>query len=189
MTPDPDWNYNPGNAGQRFLNKLEADKLNSVSPAQAREAIKGKLNSPEFEAAFQSGDVCDLAVAVLPDDVAQALRHRNLKLSGQIVTDGIPAGKLARKHRTVSVEQYQTLQRALDRGGVYLQAPSLKKKTPVLLAEYRGANCQGWLYAIDLQNMRTRTIFETNAQYRARKFNQKNVETIREWDPRRWEGE
>ena len=186
MTPDPDWNYNPGNAGQRFLNKIEADKLNSVPPAQAREAIKGKLNSPEFEAAFQSGEVRDLAVAVLPDDVAQTLCDRGLKLPGQIVADGIPAGKLARKHRNVSVEQYQTLQRALDQGGAYLETPGKWRKTSALLAEYRDANGQWWFYAIDLNNMRTRTIFETNAQYRVRKFNQENVEAIREWDPRRW---
>ena len=188
MTPDPNWNYNPGKAGQRFLNKIEADKLNSVPPAQAREAIKGKLNSPEFEAAFQSGEVRDLAVAVLPDDVAQALRDRGLKLPGQIVADGIPAGKLARKHRNVSVEQYQTLQRALDQGGVYLQASGKgeREKARSLLAEYQDDKGQWWFYAINLKNLRIRTIFDTNAQYRVRKFNQENVETIREWDPSRW---
>ena len=184
MTPDPGWNYNPGKHGPRFMNKRLA---NNRAAALKRETIKHDLNSPKFKGAFEKGNVKGWDLAVLPDDVAQALRDRGVKLPGQIVTDGIPAGKLARKHRNVSVEQYQALQRALDQGGVYLQAPGLKKKTSALLAEYRDANGRGWLYAIDLQNMRTRTIFETNAQYRARKFSQQNVDTIREWDPRRWE--
>ena len=182
----PDWNYNPGKAGQRLLNKIEADKLSAAAPAVAREAIKDKLNSPEFEAAFQSGDVRDLAVAVLPDDVAQALRQYGVEPPGQIVADGIRPGKLAQKHDKVTVEQYQTLQRALDHGGVYLQPPDRWRKAPSLLAEYQDDNGQWWLSAINLETMRARTIFDYSEQYRNIKFNKKGIKVIRKWDQGRW---
>ena len=176
QTMTPDWNYNPGKA--QSLSDL-AGKFNRASPAGAREAIKDTVNSPGFEAAFQSGDVRRWPVAALPDDVAQALRKHGLEPPRQIITDGIASGKLARKHPNVSVEQYQTLQRALDQGGVYLQTPGKWRKNPALLAEYQDGKGQWWLYAINLETMRTKTIFETNAQYRARKFSQPDITVIR----------
>ena len=179
----PDWNHNPGKA--QSLSDL-AGKLNRASPAQAREAIKDTVNSPGFEAAFRSGDVRRWPVAVLPDDVAQALRKHGVKPPGQIVADGIRPGKLAKKHPKVSVEQYQTLQRALDQGGVYLEVPIKRRKNPSLLAEYQDGNGQWWFYAINLENMRTNTIFDSGPQHRAIKFNQTNITVIKEWDPRRW---
>ena len=179
-----DWNHNLGKA--ETLRAL-VDKLNRASSARAREAIKDTVNSPGFEAAFQSGDVRGWPVAVLPNDVAQALRKHGAEPPGQIVIDGIAPRKLQRKHPKVSVEQYQTLQRALDRGGVYLQAPGKWRKGPSLLAEYQDDKGQWWFYAINLNNLRTRTIFDTNAKYRFRKFNQKDIEIIRKWDQRRWE--
>ena len=185
MTSDPNWNYNPGEAGQRLLSNIEADQLSAAPPPLAREAIKDKLNSPEFEAAFQSGDVRDLAVAVLPDDVAQALRKHGVEPTGQIVVDGIAPGKLQRKHPKVIAEQYRTLQRVLDQSGVYLQPPGKWRKNPALLAEYQDDNGQWWLYAIDLENLRTRTIFDSSPQHRAKKL--KEITVIREWDPRQWE--
>ena len=180
----PDWNYNPGKA--ETLSDL-AGELNRASPARAREAIKDTVNSPGFEAAFQSGNVRDWPVAVLPNDVAQTLRKHGVELPGQIVIDGIASCKLQRKHPKVRVEQYQTLQRALDQGGVYLQAPGKGRKDPSLLAEYQDANGQWWFYAINLENLRTRTIFDTNKKYRDRRFKQEDIKIIRKWDPRRWE--
>lgn len=172
----PDWNYNPGKA--ESLANLN-DKLNRASPARARETIKDKLNSPEFEAAFQSGDVRDWPVAVLPNDVAQALRNQGLEPPGQIVVDGIKPGKLRKKHPKVSAEQYQTLQRTLDQGGVYLQAPGKGgRKAPSLLADYQDDKGQWWLYAINLENLRTRTIFDFSEQHRAKKLTE--VTVIRE---------
>ena len=182
----PDWNYNPGKAGPRFVNKIETDKLNRASPALARETIKDTVNSPIFEAAFQSGDVRGRPVAVLPADVAQALRNQGVEPPGQVVVDGIASFKLQKKHSKVSVKQYQTLQRALDQGGVYLQAPGKRRKTPALLAEYQDDRGQWWFYAINLENLRTRTIFDSGPQHRAIKFNQEDIEIIREWDPRLW---
>ena len=182
-----DWNYNPGKAGQRLLNKIEADKLSAAAPAVAREAIKDKLNSPEFEAAFQSGDVLDWEVAMLPDDVAQVLRKHGVEPPHPLVVDGIAPGKLQRKHPKVTTEQYRTLQRALDQGGVYLQDPGKWRKTPSLLAEYQDDKGQWWFYAINLEDMRTRTIFDSGKEYRGRKFKQKEIKVIKEWDPRRWE--
>ena len=176
QTMTPDWNYNPGKA--QSLSDL-AGKLNRASPAGAREAIKDTVNSPGFEAAFQSGDVRDWPVAILPDDVAQALRKHGLEPPRQIVADGIRPGKLAKRHPKVSVEQYQALQRALDQGGVYLQGPGKWRKKPSLLASYQDGNGQWWLYAINLETMRTKTIFDTNAKYRARKFNQPDITLIR----------
>ena len=76
MIPDPGWNYNPGKA--ETLANLN-DKLNRASPALVREAIKDTVNSPVFEAAFQSGDARNWPLAVLPDDVAQALRKHGVK--------------------------------------------------------------------------------------------------------------
>ena len=169
------------------LNKIEADKLNRASPDLARETIKDALNSPGFEAAFREDDVRDWPLAVLPDDVAQALRNRGLKLPGQIVVDGIKPGKLRKKHNEVRVEQYQTLQRALDQGGIYLEAPVKWKKAPSLLAEYQDDKGQWWFYAINLENMRTRTIFDTGEKYRNKKFKQKEITVIRKWDRYRWE--
>ena len=181
----PDWNYNPGKAGPRFVNKIETDKLNRASPALARETIKDTVNSPGFEAAFQSGDVRDWPVAVLPADIAQALRNQGVEPPGQVVVDGIKPGKLRIKHPNVSMEQYQTLQRALDQGGVYLQAPGKGgRKAPSLLADYQDGKGQWWFYAINLETMRTRTIFDSSKQHRAKKL--KEVTVIREWDPRRW---
>ena len=182
----PDWNYNPGKAGPRFLNKIEADKLNRASPARAREVIEDMVNSLGFEAAFQSGDVRDWPLAVLPDDVAQALRKHGVEPPSQIVIDGIEPRKLRRKHHKVSVEQYQALQQVLDRGGVYLEAPGRGKKAPSLLAEYQDNKGQWWFYAINLKNLRTLTIFDSGPEYRARKFNQENIWVIREWDRDRW---
>ena len=173
-------------AGQRFVNKIEADKLNRASPEQARESIKDIVNSPGFEAAFQSGDVRGWPVAVLPNDVAQALRKQGLALPGQIVVDGIKPRKLAQKHKKVRVEQCQTLQRVLDQGGVYLEAPVKWRKAPSLLAEYQDDKGQWWFYAINMNSMRTLTIFDSGPEYRGRKFNQENIRVIREWDPRRW---
>ena len=165
---------------------IDADKLNQASPAQARKAIKDSVNSPGFEAAFQSGNVRDWPVAVLPDDVAQALRKQGLEPPGQIVIDGIKPGKLAQKHSMVSVEQYQALQRVLDQGGVYLEAPVKWRKAPSLLAEYQDDKGQWWFYAINMKDMRTLTIFDSGPEYRGRKFKQKEITVIREWDPRRW---
>lgn len=163
---------------------IEADKLNRASPEQARESIKDIVNSPGFEAAFQSGDVRGWPVAVLPNDVAQALRNQGVKLPGQIVVDGIKPRKLAQKHKKVRVEQCQTLQRALDQGGVYLEAPVKWRKAPSLLAEYQDDKGQWWHYAINLKNLRTLTIFDSSKQHRAKKLTE--IKVIREWDPRRW---
>ena len=180
----PDWNYNPGKAGPRFLNKRIAS---NQSPALKREAIKYDLNSADFKKKFREGDVRDWPVAVLPDDVTQALRNQGVEPPGQIVVDGIRPGKLRKKHSEVSVEQYQTLQQALDQGGVYIEAPGKRwRKAPSLLAEYQDDKGQWWFYAINLNNMRTLTIFDSGPEYRAKKFNQKDTETIRKWDPRRW---
>ena len=84
------------------------------------------------------------------------------------------------------MEQCQTLQRALDLGGVYLEAPVKWRKAPSLLAEYQDDKGQWWFYAINMNNMRTLTIFDSGPEYRGRKFNQKDIRVIREWDPRRW---
>ena len=165
---------------------IDADKLNQAPPAQARKAIKDSVNSPGFEAAFQSGNVRNWPVAVLPDDVVQALRKQGLEPPGQLVVDGIVPHKMHRKHPKVSVEQYQTLQRVLDQGGVYLQTPDKWRKNPALLAEYQDNKGQWWFYAINLENLRTTTIFDTGEKYRDRKFNQENIWVIREWDPRLW---
>ena len=182
----PDWNYNPGKAGQRLLNKIEADKLNRASPKLKRETIQYDLSSSKFKDEFQKGDVRGWDLAVLPDDVAQALRNRGLKLPGQIVADGIKPRKLAQKHPKVSVEQYQALQRILDQGGVYVEAPVKWRKAPSLLAEYQDNKGQWWFYAINMKEMRTLTIFDSGPEYRARKLNQENIGVIREWDPHRW---
>ena len=186
QTMTPVSNYNPGKAGRRHLNKI-VGKLNRASPALARETIKDALNSPGFEAAFREGDVRDWPVAALPDDVAQALRKHGVELPGQIVVDGIASFKLQRKHPRVRMEQYQTLQRVLDRGGVYLQAPGKGRKGRSLLAEYQDDKGQWWFYAINLENMRTRTIFDTGEKYRNKKFKQKEITVIRKWDRYRWE--
>ena len=86
------------------------------------------------------------------------------------------------------MKQYQDLQRALDQGGVYLQAPGKGgKKYHSLLAEYQDGNGQWWLYAINAKNMRTKTIFESGPQHRIHKLNQPDMTLIKEWDPRRWE--
>lgn len=176
MTPDPGWNYNPGKHGPRFTNKRLA---NNRAAALKREAIQYDLNSPEFKAAFEKGDVRGWNLAVLPDDVAQALRDRGVKFPGQVVTDGIKPGKLAKRHDKVSVKQYQDLQQALDQGRLYLQAPGKWRKDPSLLANYQDANGQSWLYAINLRNMRTLTIFDTSAKYRDIKFNLPGVTLIK----------
>ncbi len=165
---------------------IEADKLNRSSPEQARVSIKDIVNSPGFEAAFQAGDVRGWPVAVLPNDVAQALRKQGVKLPGQIITDGIRPGKLAKRHPKVSVEQCQTLQRVLDQGGVYLEAPVKRRNNPSLLAEYQDNNGQWWFYAINLNNMRTLTIFDSSAKYRFGKLNQSSITVIKKWDQDRW---
>ena len=166
---------------------IEADKLNRASPEQARESIKDIVNSPGFEAAFQSGDVRGWPVAVLPNDVAQALRKHGMKPPGQIVVDGIEPRKLHRKHKKVRVEQCQTLQRVLDLGGVYVEVPGKGRKKPSLLAEYQDDNGQWWHYAINLKNLRTKTIFDSSTKYRDQKFNQKEIMVIRKWDRGQWE--
>lgn len=165
---------------------IEADKLNRTSPEQARESIKNIVNSPGFEAAFQSGDVRGWPVAVLPNDVAQALRKHGMKPPGQIVVDGIEPRKLHRKHKKVRVEQCQTLQRVLDLGGVYVEVPGKGRKKPSLLAEYQDDNGQWWHYAINLKNLRTKTIFDSSTKYRDQKFNQKEIMVIRKWDRGKW---
>ena len=186
-TMTSDWNYNPSKTGQRLLNKIDADKLNSAPPARAREAIKYDLNSADFKKKFREGDVRGWDLAVLPNDVAQALRKQGLEPPGQIVIDGIKPGKLQKKHPKVSVEQYQALQRALGQGGVYLQAPGKRRKNFALLAEYQDDNGQWWFYAINLENLRTKTIFDTGEKYRDRKFKQKEITVIRKWDRHQWE--
>ena len=169
------------------LNKIEVDKLNRASPDLARETIKDALNSADFKKKFLEGNVRGWPVAVLPDDVAQTLRKHGVKPPGQIVVDGIKPGKLRIKHRNVSVEQYQALQRALDQGGVYLQAPGKGgRKAHSLLTEYQDGNGQWWFYAINLETMRTRTIFDSGKKYRNKKFRQTDITVIREWDRNRW---
>ena len=186
MTPDPGWSYNPGKAGPRFVNERRAS--NRASTVLQRETIQYDLNSARFKEAFRKGDVRGWDLAVLPDDVAQALRKHGVKPPRQIVTDGIRPGKLHRKHDKVRVQQYQTLQRALDQGGVYLQTPGKRnRKNSSLLAEYQDGNGKWWFYAINLNDMRTLTIFDAGKKYRGRKFNQKGIKVIRKWDRDRWE--
>ena len=176
MTPDPGWNYNPGKTGPRFLNqnqrRASSQRLASNRGAAAlkRETIRHDLNSPEFNKAFRKGDVRGWDLAVLPDDVAQALRDRGVKFPGQVVTDGIRPGKLATRHDKVSVKQYQDLQQALDQGGIYLQPPGRWRKDPSLLADFLDNNGRRWLYAINTRNMRTRTIFDFSEQHRLKKL-------------------
>lgn len=177
------WNYNPGKTGPRFLNKRIASNR---AAGLKRKAIEYDLNSADFKKKFREGDVRGWPVAVLPDDVVQALRNRGVKLPGQIVIDGIKPRKLAQKHPMVSVEQYQALQRVLDQGGVYLEAPVKWRKAPSLLAEYQDDKGQWWFYAINMKDMRTLTIFDSGPEYRSRKFKQKEITVIRKWDPRRW---
>ena len=163
---------------------IEADKLNRASPEQARKSIKDIVNSLGFEAAFQSGDVRGWPVAVLPNDVAQALRKQGLKPPGQIVVDGIEPRKLHKKHKKVGVEQCQTLQRALDQGGVYLEAPVKWRKAPSLLAEYQDDKGRWWFYAINLKTYAQEPSLTRGKQHRAKKLTE--IKVIREWDPHRW---
>ena len=74
----------------------------------------------------------------------------------------------------------------MDQGGVYIEAPNERGKTPALLAEYQDGNGQWWFYAIKLKNMRTLTIFDSGPQYRIHKLKQPGVTVIRKWDQNRW---
>lgn len=107
--------------------------------------------------------------------------------AGRVVFDGVHRRKLARRHPEVEIEQYRSLQAALDRGEVLLERPRGK---PSLLA-HAPSDDRGrwWRWVIKIDTKRGRlqlvTVLRIGQRQRANKRASEKVTAIRKWDPAR----
>lgn len=143
--------------------------------------------SDDFVSAWERGDVRKHPLAVLPDDLIEAL-PKDVR-AGRVVFDGVRRRKLACRHPEVGIEQYHCLQAALDRGEVllersYRKAPSLLVHAP---SDDRGGWWR-WVIKIDTKRGRLQlvTVFRIGQRQRANKRASEKVTVIREWDPAQW---
>ena len=140
-------------------------RIEGGEPVAARRALDAVLRSPEFGAAFRTGDVRGWPVGIMPaldagaiDRVPRALRAT---LTPRAVLDDVAANKLARLHPEVSIEQYRSLQSALDRGELLVRARRGRDRYPSLLAHTPRGDGGWWRYAIRIEHDRDRLTFAT----------------------------
>ena len=95
--------------------------------------------SDDFVSAWERGDVRKRPLAVLLDDLFEAL-PKDVR-AGRVVFDGVRRGKLVCRHPEVRIKQYHCLQAALDRGEVLLERPRGK---PSLLVHVPRDDRGGW---------------------------------------------
>ena len=142
--------------------------------------------SDDFVSAWERGDVRKHPLAVLPDDLFEDL-PKDVR-AGRVVFDGVRRRKLARRHPEVEIEQYRSLQAALDRGEVLLER-SCRKAPSLLVHAPSGAEERWWRWAIRIDTRRGRlqlvTVFRIGQRQRANKRASEKVAVIRKWDPAR----
>lgn len=151
----------------------------------SREKVRRAVISDDFVSAWERGDVRKHPLAVLPDDLIEDL-PKDVR-AGRVVFDGVRRRKLARRHPEVEIEQYRSLQAALDRGEVLLERPRGK---PSLLVHAPSDDRGGWWrWVIKIDTKRGRlqlvTVFRIGQRQRANKRASEKVTAIRKWDPAR----
>lgn len=142
--------------------------------------------SNDFTSAWTRGDVRKRLLAILSDDLFEALPED--ARAGRVVFDGVRRGKLACRHPEVGIKQYHRFQAALDRGEVLLERP--RGKRPSLLVHVPSDDRGGWwrwVIKIDTKRGRLRlvTVFRTGQRKRLNKLASRRVIAIRKWDPAR----
>ena len=142
--------------------------------------------SDDFASAWERGDVRKRPLAVLLDDLFEAL-PKDVR-AGRVVFDGVRRGKLVCRHPEVGIKQYHCLQAALDRGEVLLERP--RGKRPSLLVHVPSDDRGGWWrWVIKIDTRRGRlqlvTVFRIGQRQRANKRASEKVTAIRKWDPAR----
>ena len=152
----------------------------------SREKVRRAVISDDFASAWERGDVRKRPLAALPDDLFGPLPED--VRAGRVVFDGVRRGKLVCRHPEVEIEQYRSLQAALDRGEVLLERP--RGKRPSLLVHVPSDDRGGWwrwVIKIDTKRGRLRlvTVFRTGQRKRSNKRASEKVAVIREWDPAR----
>lgn len=152
----------------------------------SREKVRRAVISDDFVSAWERGDVRKRPLAVLPDDLFEDL-PKDVR-AGRVVFDGVRRRKLARRHPEVEIEQYRSLQAALDRGEVLLERSC--RKAPSLLVHAPSDDRGGWWrWVIKIDTKRGRlqlvTVFRIGQRQRANKRASEKVTAIRKWDPAR----
>lgn len=153
----------------------------------SKEKVRRAVISDDFASAWERGDVRKRPLAALPDDLFGPLPED--MRAGRVVFDGVRRGKLTRRHPEVEIEQYRSLQAALDRGEVLLER-SCRKAPSLLVHAPSGAEGRWWRWAIRIDTRRGRlqlvTVFRIGQRQRANKRASEKVTVIREWDPAQW---
>ena len=144
--------------------------------------------SDDFASAWERGDVRKRRLAILPDDLFEALPED--VRAGRMVFDGVRRGKLASRHPEVGIEQYRSLPAALDHGEVLLERPHGRKKPSLLVHAPSDDKGGWWRWVIKINVKRGRlqlvTIFRAGQRTRENKRRSERVTVIREWDSARW---
>jgi len=152
----------------------------------SREKVRRAVISDDFAVAWKDGDVRKHPLAILPDDLFEAL-PKDVR-AGRVVFDGVRRRKLARRHPEVGIEQYHCLQAALDRGEVLLER-SCRKAPSLLVHAPSGAEGRWWRWVIKIDTKRGRlqlvTVFRIGPRQRLNKRASERVTVIREWDSTR----
>ena len=162
------------------------DSREALERDLSREKVRRAVMSDDFAVAWKDGDVRKRPLAILSDDLFEAL-PKDVR-AGHVVFDGVRRGKLARRHPEVEIEQYRSLQAALDRGEMLLER-SCRKAPSLLVHAPSDAEGKWWRWVIKIDTKRGRlqlvTVFRTGQRKRLNKLASRRVTAIRKWDPAR----
>ncbi len=119
---DPAWAYHVGRAAARQPLEVLGDRVERLPEALARMAVEDILRSRIFED-FRAGRLAGwLPVAVLPQELREALgvRSRTVRMSRETLE------KQVANHPEVTTDDYQGVEFIIDTGGVWEQSTTHK---------------------------------------------------------------
>ncbi|MCY4210865.1 MAG: hypothetical protein OXE97_07475 [Gammaproteobacteria bacterium] len=156
-------------------------------PAIARAQVGDLLRLPQFDAAVRARTVGDWPMAVISQQVENAIAGAGATTAAQIVTSKIKAGKFNR-HQELNAERLRNVQDALDYGEVLIEPPDSYDRQGnryTLIAYYEDDGWWRHVIEIDQRQLLLKTVFRDDRRDDVMK--RKGLVTVRPWDEDRWQ--
>ena len=212
MTPDPGWSYNPGFAGpgdrkvflprnlkirqsaarsaSKSMDEFYIPKLETRPPDIARTEIQDVLASSRLDDAVAAREVKGWPLAVISDEITDAISAAGAVTASQVVTSDVKAGKFTR-HDRLDAERLRKVQDALDYGELLIEPPGRTKQGDrhTLIAYYE-EDGTWWRHVIDIERLRLAmtTVFpDYDPSVRTGEvLNRTDLIRVRPWSEERW---
>ncbi|MCF6432918.1 phage minor head protein [Leisingera sp. MMG026] len=134
---DPGWESNPGQFRQRRMAEFLQGKLDGADPAIAHAAARDTATSWRVRRIHDGSATGSATVAVLPQELADAISARTRVVS----YSDYNAGKGRQKHPEAVIERFADLERVLNRGTV------VQRDNPKSLSVLEEIDGEYWLAA------------------------------------------